>query len=65
MTARNSAGQFAKVNPADQVIEAACVEVIAAIRLGDRVGLTVPTFHLARRLEIAAEEAAMLDDGAS
>jgi hypothetical protein len=65
MTARNSAGQFAKVDPAEQVLQAACSEVVAAIRLGRRVGRVVPTTHLAKRLEIAAEEAAMLDDGAS
>lgn len=44
----------------DETIHDACREVIAAIRLGHRVGRTIPTAVIAKRLEIAAAEAAEL-----
>ena len=42
---------------ADQTIHDACREVVSAIRLGRRIGRTVPTALIAKRLQLAVEEA--------
>lgn len=64
MTApRNRAGQFAKVTPADAVLDAACKDAVGTFRTARRAKATVPLVTIARALQLAAEEAAMLDDG--